>query len=98
MGAGELFGVYYPNYILGCSPKAMVRRNLAFANLLSGGGAGLAPVLYGAISDGLGKTDKAFGYSMSFVASLVVLVGTIVLVLTKLPARPRPPRVIQVSA
>src|SRR5262249_51229085 len=86
LGAGELFGVYYPNYILGCSPKAQMRRTMAFANLLSLA-AGLAPLLYGSISDGLGRTDKAFGYRMSFVASLGILVMTVLLVLTVLPAR-----------
>ena len=35
LGAGELYGVYYPNYLISCSPTSMVRRNLAYANLLA---------------------------------------------------------------
>jgi hypothetical protein len=90
MGAGELFGVYYPNYILGCSPRSQMRRNMAFANLFSLV-AGVAPLFYGGISDLLGIEDKAFGYRMSFVASMAILAATIGMVLIALPARPRPP-------
>ena len=35
LGAGELFGVYYPNYILGCSPREQMRRNMAFTSLIT---------------------------------------------------------------
>jgi MFS family permease len=90
LGAGELFGVYYPNYVLGCSPPAKMRRNMAFALLITLP-VGFAPVLYGAISDIFGKEDKAFGYQMSFLAAMLVLVTTFILVLTLLPSQPRPP-------
>lgn len=89
LGAGELFGVYYPNYILGCSPRSKMRRNIAFTCLVTMA-VGFAPVLYGRISDAFGARDKAFGFRMSFVASMAILVATILLVLVALPARPRP--------
>jgi len=89
MGAGELFGVYYPNYILGCSPKAKMRRNMAFASLVTMP-VGFAPILFGFISDTLGSQDKKFGFQASFVAAMILLVAAIVLVLLTLPARPRP--------
>ena len=67
-----------------------MRRNMAFANLFSLV-AGVAPLFYGGISDLLGIEDKAFGYRMSFVASMAILAATIGMVLIALPARPRPP-------
>jgi hypothetical protein len=90
LGAGELFGVYYPNYVLGCSPPAKMRRNMAFALLITLP-VGFAPVAYGAIADTFGKQDRAFGYQMSFLAAILVLAATIFLVMTMLPAHPRPP-------
>src|SRR5262249_22129310 len=46
LGAGELFGVYYPNYILGCSSRSQMRRNMAFTSLITMP-VGFAPVLFG---------------------------------------------------
>lgn len=89
MGAGELFGVYYPNYILGCSPPSRMRRNIALSSLLTLP-VGFAPLMYGRISDVLGAQDKAFGYEMSFTVSIMILYSAIVLVLIGLPARPHP--------
>src|SRR5206468_390639 len=83
MGAGELFGVYYPNYILGCSPKAKLRRNMAFASLVTMV-VGLPPLLFGLISD-------TFGFQASFVAAMILVVAAIFLVLLTLPTQPRPP-------
>lgn len=87
LGAGELFGVYYPNYILGCSPPERMRRNMAFASLVTMP-VGFAPVLYGTISDAF--TDKRLGFQMSFAAAIAVLVATIALVVTMLPTQPKP--------
>ncbi len=89
LGAGELFGVYYPNYILGCSPKSKMRRNMAFTSLVVMP-VGFAPILFGFISDTLGSENKKFGFQASFVAAMVLLVAAIFLVLLALPARPRP--------
>ncbi|MDI1334932.1 MAG: hypothetical protein PSU94_02010 [Lacunisphaera sp.] len=81
-GAGELFGVYYVNYAVQCSAKWQVRRNLAFLTLIATF-VGVAPVLYGQISD-------HWGLRTSFVAALILLLLTSSLVAAKLPAVPRP--------
>jgi len=80
-GAGELFGVYYMNYPVQSSPKWQVRRNIAFLTLISTF-VGLAPVLYGFISD-------HFGLRASFWVALAILLFTTVMVIVALPARPR---------
>jgi hypothetical protein len=82
-GAGELFGVYYMNYPMLCSPKTRVRRNLSFLVLLSSL-VGLAPIFYGWISD-------TWSLRVSFWAALVLLFCTTVMVIFKLPSRPSPP-------
>lgn len=81
-GAGELFGVYYINYAVQCSAKWQVRRNLAFLTLIATF-VGVAPVLYGTISD-------HWGLRASFVAALILLLLTSALVAARLPAVPRP--------
>ena len=81
-GAGELFGVYYMNYPVQCSPKSRVRANIAFLALISTF-VGLAPVLYGWISD-------TWSLRASFGAALALLVFTATLVYLKLPTNPRP--------
>lgn len=82
-GAGELFGVYYVNYPVVCSPKSQVRRNIAFLMLFSSV-VGLSPVFYGWISD-------TWGLRASFWAALGLLALTTVLVAARLPAHPAPP-------
>lgn len=82
MGAGELFGVYYINYPVCCSPKSQVRRNIAFIGLISSA-VGLSPMFYGWISD-------TWNLRASFGAALAILVFTAALVIFKLPARPQP--------
>jgi MFS family permease len=89
MGAGELFGVYYPNYILACSPKSRMRRNMAFTSLITMP-VGFAPLLFGFISDTVGASNRRLGFQASFVAALLLLGAAIVLVLCTLPARPGP--------
>ena len=81
-GAGELFGAYYLNYPMQCSAKSQVRRNLSFIVLISSL-VGLAPVLYGWISD-------TWNIRASFWTALAILLLTTVMVVTKLPANPRP--------
>jgi hypothetical protein len=81
-GAGELFGVYYINYAVQCSAKWQVRRNIAFLTLIATF-VGVAPVLYGTISD-------HWGLRASFAAALILLLLTSALVAAKLPAVPRP--------
>ncbi len=89
LGAGELFGVYFPNYILGCSTQAQMRRHMALTCLIAWP-VGFAPVLYGFIADFFGPEDRPFGFQVSFLASLAILTAAIFLVLVALPARPRP--------
>ena len=81
-GAGELMGFYYPYYVLCLSPKSQMRRNMAFVMLLSAP-VGLAPALFGLISD-------RWDLTASFWVALALMVGALVLVACALPARPRP--------
>lgn len=87
MGMGELWGVYYPNYILSCSEKDKMRRNMAFTSMLYMP-SGFAPLLYGYITTEVGaQHGKRFGFEVSFMISIAVLSITLLLVLA-LPARP----------
>ena len=76
MGAGELGGGYFPNYMVGVSPAAQGARNLALLNLATPV-ASLSPVLYGALTD-------AFGFSASFALAGVAALAALWFVL-KLP-------------
>jgi hypothetical protein len=82
MGVGELFGVYYPNYILSCSAKSQMRRNMAFTSMLNMP-LGFVAVAYGLLGD-------VFGLRASFALSSGLLVVTLLIVQFTLPARPRP--------
>lgn len=86
MGAGELFGVYYPNYILCCSAKSEMRRNMSFASMLNMP-TGISAALFGKIADEVGGRD---GFLRSFETSLAILLAALLLVLFALPARPKP--------
>jgi hypothetical protein len=92
IGIGELFGVYCPNYILSCSPKARMRRNMAFTSMLNMP-AGFSPVLYGAIAESVRTAtgNERLGFQASFGASAAMLVAMLLLAAVALPARPRPP-------
>jgi MFS family permease len=90
-GAGELIGVYAPNYILSASPQMNIRRNMAFVTMLM---APTAPagLLFGAISDHFGTSDPAAGYRASFAVCAAVLAAGLLIAAVYLPARPgRPP-------
>lgn len=82
LGAGELFGAYFPNYITTASAKSQVRLNIAYLNLL-GSLVGFASVLFGQISD-------CFGRIASFHAATRFLVAGMFLVIVAMPARPKP--------
>jgi hypothetical protein len=88
LGAGELFGIYVTNYILCCSPKAQMRRYMAFT-MLTLFPAAPAGVLFGWISDQYTHDAPAFGFRLSFAAAAVFICVGILLALL-LPARPRP--------
>ena len=61
MGAGELYGVYYPNFIMARSRAVLLRENIAMLQLLSLA-TSLALVGFGALSD-------EFGLPASFIAA-----------------------------
>lgn len=84
MGAGELLGVYYPNYIMSCSTGSKIRRNMAFTSMLNMP-CGFAALFFGLIAD-------QFSLEASFLVSAAILVGVLALVQSSLPAQPRPPR------
>jgi MFS family permease len=88
-GAGELFGVYYPNYVVCCSPKSQVRRNMAFVMLIQTP-VGFAPTLFGWLADTVERTSNEWtGLVTTYVVAGVIMVLTLALVAT-LPARPHP--------
>jgi hypothetical protein len=82
MGAGELFGVYYPNYIVSCSAQSRMRRNLAFISMLNMP-SGFAALAFGTVAD-------VYDLRASFVLSAGILIFTLALVQVGLPARPCP--------
>ena len=96
-GAGELVGVYAPNYILSASRKSQMRRSMVMMNLLMAPVGQLAPV-FGQIADSIKKHDvsafgqpsHAFGFQVSFaVCAVLILLGILVAVIW-LPAKPGP--------
>lgn len=82
LGAGELFGAYFPNYIATSSSKSQVRANMAYLSLL-GSLVGFASVLFGVISDRWGRIA-------SFYTATGILLAAMVLMALVLPARPAP--------
>ncbi len=82
LGAGELFGAFFPNYIATASPKSRVRVNMAYLNLL-GALVGFASVLFGVIAD-------EYGRIASFRTATGLLIIAFVLVALLLPANPTP--------
>ena len=90
LGAGELLGAYFPNYILSCSPKSKMRRNLAFTSLCLTP-VGFVVILYGQIADTYSSSgNELLGFHMSFGASLALLFTGIAVIVFGLTRRPRP--------
>jgi MFS family permease len=86
-GAGELIGVYAPNYILSGSSPGRMRRNMGFATMLLALAAP-AGFLFGAISDYFtGVFSERLGFQLSFVAALL-MIGFALFLALWLPARP----------
>jgi hypothetical protein len=83
LGAGELFGAYFPNYVASASRKSRVRLNMAYL-MLVGALAGFASIIFGAISDG---SDRR----VSLYTAVGVLVATMIMICWALPADPCPP-------
>ncbi|MEK6259783.1 MAG: hypothetical protein AABP62_14285 [Planctomycetota bacterium] len=96
-GAGELVGVYAPNYIVSASRRDQLRRNMAFVTMLMVPAAP-AGYLYGAIVDGVkqagwtafGMNSTSLGFRLSFLVCGLLILSGIILAITMLPAKPRP--------
>ncbi len=82
LGAGELFYVYYLNYIVGCSAPDRIRENTAYTNVIMII-VSFMPLIYGGISD-------KYGLRASFVLALGILVVAALMVAVLLPRRPVP--------
>ena len=59
MGAGELFDAYFRNYIICCSRRSQMRRNLAFLSMI-GLPIGLTPYVYGRVVDQVGVLSGSY--------------------------------------
>jgi hypothetical protein len=82
LGAGELFGAYFPNYVVSASAPSQVRSNVGYLNLLASL-VGFASYFFGQISDN-------FGRIATFHAATGLLALAMILIVTTLPARPQP--------
>lgn len=97
-GAGELIGVYGPNYLVSASRTSDLRRNMAFMTMLM---VPVAPIgyLYGAIVNACrdsswsvgGSTGATLGFRASFLACAALIGTGIVLGWLVLPNRPQRP-------
>ncbi len=82
LGAGELFYVYYLNYIVGCSAPERIRENTAYTNVIMVV-VSFMPLIYGVVSD-------SFGLRASFIVAMAILVVATAMVWILLPSRPVP--------
>ena len=76
MGAGELGGAYFPNYIVGISPPALSTMNMSIL-MMTSCASFFAPSTHGALAD-------HFGFHASFIFALVAAVVSLFLI-AKLP-------------
>lgn len=95
-GAGELIGVYCPNYMVSATPKANIRRAMAFVTMLMVPAAPTGYV-FGAIVDALTPIKGApFAFRTSFAVCALMILSGIILAYVMLPAKPsaaaEPPR------
>ncbi len=81
LGGGELFYVYYLNYIVSSSKPERMRENTAYTNLITVT-IGMMPVVFGLVSD-------RYGLRASFVVAIGILVVALILVQSRLPKQPR---------
>jgi len=82
LGAGELFGVYFMNYVTTASAKSFVRINTAYMSVLSAA-VGFSSIAFGAISD-------SYGRKASFCVAASLLGLALLLIARLLPADPSP--------
>jgi MFS family permease len=98
-GAGELVGVYAPNYIVSASRADELRKNTAFMTMLMAPAAP-AGYLYGSIVDAVkshgwtawGMDSATLGFRLSFLVCALFILSGIILAGTLLPKYPRAPR------
>src|SRR5262245_13730358 len=86
-GAGELVGVYAPNYILSASRRRDIRRNMAIVTLLMAPAA-VQGVLFGMIAEYGKRFGPTVGFRLSFAICAGLMIAGIVLAARLLPARP----------
>ncbi len=94
-GAGELIGVYAPNYIVSASRKSDLRRNAAFLTLLMAPAAP-AGYLFGSIVDAAkqhqwsiwGMTPETTGFRLSFLTCALFIGAGIMVAWLMLPKNP----------
>jgi hypothetical protein len=80
MGAGDLYGVYFPNYIMSGSPTHRVRHNIAYLQFMSLP-VSVAPAALGAISD-------VYGHRTAFATAACSLTAALFLIICLLPTHP----------
>ncbi|MGH9396677.1 MAG: hypothetical protein ACRD18_07480 [Terriglobia bacterium] len=73
IGAGELGGAYFPNYVIAVSSPEACARNLSILTLASPI-ASLAPVVYGGLT-------QLYGYAASFTFGLIITLSALGIVL-----------------
>jgi len=92
LGAGELFGAHFPNYVTTASEKKYVRINMAYLGVLSAF-VGFSAYAFGWISTHYGKL---YGEVQGRIISIYVAAGLLVLglglIMALLPANPTPRR------
>jgi MFS family permease len=84
-GAGELVGVYAPNYILAASSPRRLRQNMACVTMMMAPAAP-AGYLFGAIATN-SALSPADGFRLSFLVCAGILVVGLILVVVLLPKR-----------
>jgi hypothetical protein len=90
LGAGELYGAYFPNYVTTASPKPVVRLNMAYLSVL-GALIGFASLALGMISDVFGRMyGQTSGRVASFYVATALLVLALIAIGLVLPANPTP--------
>lgn len=72
LGAGELYYIYYLNYIVGCSAPQRIRENTAYTNCIMIV-VSFMPLIYGWLSDNYGlRTSFYLGIGLLLVALFLV--------------------------
>ena len=81
LGAGELFYVYYLNYIVSCSKLERMRENTVYTTLVT--------VTIGVMPIAIRLMSDRFDLRASFVAAIGILALALILVQLRLPEQPK---------